>query len=132
MQGRQGAVSKALSLVYFVIRPATILSSVMQDASSQAQVKLSMLSPVFCFCKTVSKAIWHLAVQRSSNSIQHPWAKHYRSWVGTSRGGCCPGSSLHSAMSPVSRCHIQLQLRSWERHSAAGSGAVSNTKRSDP
>lgn len=95
MQGRQGAVSKALSLVYFVIRPATILSSVMQDASSQAQVKLSMLSPVFCFCKIVSKAILHLAVQRSSNSIQHPWAKHYCSWVGTSRGGCCPGSSLH-------------------------------------
>lgn len=95
MQGGQGAVSKALCLVYFVIRPATILSSVTQDMSSQAQVKLSMLSPVFRFCKTVSKAILHLAVQRSSNSIQHPWAKHYRSWVGTSHGGCCPGSSLH-------------------------------------
>lgn len=94
-KGKRGAVSKALSLVYFVIGPATILSSVMQDVSSQAQVKLSMPGPVFHFCKTVSRAILHLTVQRSSNLIQHPWAKHYRSWVGTSHGGCRPGSLLH-------------------------------------
>lgn len=71
-RGGRGADDKALSLLCFVTEPATTLSAVMQDVSSQAEVKLSMHIPVLHCCKKVSKALLHLPVQRSSSSIQHP------------------------------------------------------------
>lgn len=81
MQRGRWAVSKALSLVCFAIRPATIFNSVMQDVSSQARWN-SACPLLFSVSVRHFPKLFCISLCSEAALILHPWAKHYCSWDG--------------------------------------------------